>query len=183
VTDLFDKLVEGLIGREDGYSNNPSDAGGETNWGITKAVARENGYSGPMRAMTRGQAKAIYRSKYWAKPGIYLIAQFSHPLAEEMLDTGVNMGTGTAGTFLQRALNALNGGGRHFADLRVDGAVGPGTASALGSFLKRRGKEGEKVLLKALNCLQGARYIELAEGREQNEDFVFGWLANRVDIA
>jgi hypothetical protein len=36
------------------------------------------------------------------------------------------------------------------------------------------------VLLTALNCLQGARYIELTEGREADEAYLFGWAANRV---
>jgi hypothetical protein len=43
-----------------------------------------------------------------------------------------------------------------------------------------RGKEGEQVLLRALNCSQGARYLELAEGREANEDFLYGWVKERV---
>ena len=41
-------------------------------------------------------------------------------------------------------------------------------------------KEGEQVLLRALNCSQGARYLELAEGREANEDFLYGWVKERV---
>jgi hypothetical protein len=69
--------VDPLLGREGGYVEQPSDAGGETNWGVTRAVARENGYAGPMAAMTRDQAKAIYRAKYWAKPGLYLVAPLS----------------------------------------------------------------------------------------------------------
>jgi len=32
----------------------------------------------------------------------------------------------------------------------------------------------------ALNCLQGAFYVELAEKREKDERFVYGWLLNRV---
>ena len=183
MSDLFDTLVEGLIGREGGYANNPADPGGETMWGVTRAVARENGYSGSMIAMTRDQAKAIYRTKYWAKPGLYLVAPLSAKLAEELLDTGVNMGTGTAGIFLQRALNTLNRRGKDYADITVDGGIGPGTARALAAFLKVRGPVGETVMLKALNCLQGARYIDLAEDREASEDFEFGWLANRVSIA
>lgn len=180
MSDLFDTLVEGLIGREGGYVNDRADSGGETIWGITAAVARENGYAGPMRAMTRDQAKAIYRAKYWAKPGLYLVAQLSHAIAEELLDTGVNAGTGTAGIFLQRALNVLNRGGADYADLKVDGAIGPGTAGALKTFLTRNKPKGEGRLLKALNCLQGAYYIELAENRAKDERFVNGWLDNRV---
>jgi lysozyme family protein len=183
MSDPFDALVERLIGREGGYSNDPRDAGGETMWGVTRAVARENGYAASMAAMSRDQAKAIYRAKYWARPGLGLIAPLSERLAEELLDTGVNMGTGTAGMFLQRALNALNEGGKDYPDLTVDGAIGAATAAALKAYLGRRGAAGERVLLTALNCLQGARYIELAEGRETDEAYVFGWLANRVSLA
>src|SRR6185369_16555833 len=121
---------------------------------------RENGYAGAMATMTRDQAKAIYRAKYWAKVGLYLIAPLSEKIAEELLDTGVNMGTGTAGIFLQRALNALNGQGKDYPDILVDGGIGPGTAAALKALLAKRGTTGEAVILKALNCLQGARYIE-----------------------
>ncbi len=35
-------------------------------------------------------------------------------------------------------------------------------------------------MLKALNCTQGERYLELAEKREANESFVYGWLEERV---
>jgi lysozyme family protein len=181
--DLFDTFVDQLLSREGGYTNNPADRGGETAFGVTVAVARENGYAGPMVALSRDQAKAIYRAKYWAKPGLYLIANMSPKIAEELLDTGVNMGTGTAAIFLQRSLNALNGQGRDYPDIQVDGGIGPGTAAALRAFLTKRGLPGEAVILKALNCLQGARYVELAEGRSANESFEFGWLANRVSLA
>lgn len=182
MADLFDELVEKLIAVEGGYVNDPSDSGGETIFGITKAVARENGYAGPMRSMTRDQAKVIYRAKYWAKPGLYLVAPLSKRIAEELLDTGVNMGTGTAGVFLQRALNVLNRGAADYADLKVDGAIGPATAAALKTYLARNGAKAERRLLKVLNCLQGARYVELAEAREKDERFVNGWFDNRVEL-
>ncbi len=179
--DLFDtKFGPNIIGKEGKYVNNPNDAGGETNWGITIGTARENGYHGPMRAMTREQALAIYKAIYYLRAGIHLIAPLSEKIAEEVFDTGVNMGVGTAGKYLQRALNALNKRGKLYKDINVDGMVGNGTAGALKSFLTSRKAGGEEVLLKALNCLQGARYIELSEGRSQNEEFTFGWLAQRV---
>lgn len=183
MSDLFDIIDAPTAAAEGGYVNNPKDPGGETNHGITLSVARENGYAGPMREMTAAQAKAIRRAKYWVKPGFYLVAPLSEQLARELYDTGVNMGTGTAAMFLQRALNALNREGRDYPDVAVDGGIGPGSAGALAAFLKLRGAAGESVLLKALNCLQGARYVELAGSRETNEAFVFGWLANRVSLA
>lgn len=183
MTDIFDTLIGPLLAREGGYTNNPADRGGETNFGITAAVARENGYGGPMAAMTRDQAVAIYRTKFWARPGLYLIAPLSEAVAEELFDTGVNMGSGTAAIFFQRALNALNRGGADYPDIKVDGAIGQNTAAAFKAFQKRNGAKAEAVMLKALNCLQGARYIELAEGRAANETFLNGWLANRVGLA
>jgi lysozyme family protein len=50
---------------EGGYVNNPKDPGGETNYGITIATARANGYTGAMRAMPLDVAKSIYKKKYW----------------------------------------------------------------------------------------------------------------------
>jgi lysozyme family protein len=182
MTDLFDQLIGPLIAREGGYSNDPNDRGGETNFGITAAVARENGYSGSMRDMTIDQAKAIYRAKFWAKPGLYLIAPLSPTIAEELFDTGVNMGTGTAAIFLQRALNALNRMAGDYPDILVDGGIGPATANAFAAYMRRNGLGAEPVMLKALNCLQGAHYIELAEGRGTQEIFLNGWLANRVGL-
>ena len=169
MSDLFNVLIGPLIDREGGYSNNPNDAGGETNFGITISVARENGFTGQMKAMTREQAVAIYRAKFWAKPGLYLIAPLSEKVAEELFDTGVNMGTGTAGIMFQRALNVLNRNAKDYPDIRVDSAIGTGTRDAFAAFLKRNGANAEPVMLKALNCLQGAHYIELAESRSQNE--------------
>lgn len=183
MTDLFDRLDAPTRKIEGGYVNDPNDRGGETNHGITIAVARENGYAGRMIDMTADQAAAIRRTKYYAKAGIYLLAPLSEAIATEVYDTGINMGTGTAGMFLQRALNALNRQGKDYPDIKVDGAVGPGTAGALKAYLKRNGATAEATMLKALNCLQGARYIELSEGRGQNETFTNGWMATRVGIA
>jgi lysozyme family protein len=183
MTDLFDQLVGPLIAREGGYSNDPNDRGGETNFGITASVARENGYAGPMVSMTRDQAIAIYRTKYWSKPGLYLIAPISPAVAEELFDTGVNMGTGTAAKFFQRALNALNRRAGDYPDIVVDGGIGPATGRAFAAYKERNGAKADPIMLKALNCLQGAFYIELAEGRGANETFLNGWLANRVGLA
>ena len=38
------KIINEIIGVEGGYVNDPSDSGGETNFGITVAVARQFGY-------------------------------------------------------------------------------------------------------------------------------------------
>lgn len=178
---LKQKVINDIITVEGGYSNDAADSGGETMYGITAAEARANGYHGDMRHMPRSFAESVYAAKYWDALRLDEVAALSEPLAAELADTGVNCGVGTAATFLQRAVNVLNQGGKLYADLLVDGGVGPATIAALTAYLHaRRNDGGETVLLRALNSLQGARYIELAERREKDEAFVFGWLKNRV---
>ena len=175
-----DRLIEEVIGREGGYSNHPADKGGATRWGVTEAVARANGYRGDMRHYPRADAVAVYRGIYWVRPGFDRVAERAPLLAAELFDTGVNMGPAIAAGFLQRALNALNRGASDFPDMKVDGRIGASTLAALDAFLARRGNAGETVLLKAVEALQGERYLHLAEQRPANEAFLYGWLANRL---
>ena len=173
-------LIDQLITREGGYVDHPADRGGATRWGITIAVARANGYHGPIRTLPKSVAAAIYESVYWRTPGFGRIATRAPRLAAELFDTGVNMGTGVAIGFLQRALNALNCGASDFPDLTLDNAIGGATLAALDAFLARRGAAGEGVLVKAVDALQGERYVSLAERRPANEAFLYGWLAERI---
>ena len=179
----IDALIDAVIDREGGYVNHPADRGGPTRWGITEAVARAQGYAGPMRDLPRAEAANIYRRVYWQRPAFDRVAARAPRIAAELFDTGVNMGTAIATGFLQRALNALNRTARDYPDIAVDRAIGPRTLSALDGFLKARGKGGETVLLRAMEALQGERYIALAERRPSQEAFLYGWLANRIGDA
>jgi lysozyme family protein len=176
-----DDLIDALIEREGGFVANPADEGGPTCFGITEAVARANGYCASMRELPREQAAAIYRRLYWLRPHLDEVAKRSGRIAAELFDTGVNMGPAVAITFLQRTLPALNRNATDYPDLVPDGRVGPRTLVALDTFLTLRGKpNGETVLLRALEALQGERYLRLAERRPANEAFLYGWLANRI---
>jgi lysozyme family protein len=173
-------LIDALIDREGGYANNPADRGGPTCFGITEAVARANGYVGPMQQLPRNEAAAIYERLYWLRPRFDEVASRNWRVAAELFDTGVNMGPAVAVTFLQRALTALNRNGKDYSDLVPDGRIGAQTLAALDSFLTVRAGNGETVLLRALEALQGERYLRLAERRPANEAFLYGWLANRI---
>ena len=176
-----DVLIDALIEREGGYVNHPADKGGPTCFGITEAVARAHGYQGAMRELPRDEAAAIYRRLYWLRPRLDEVARRTPRLAAELFDTGANMGPAVAATFLQRALTALNRNGKDYPDLTPDGRIGERTLAALDAFLEARGQRGgETVLLRALEALQGERYLRLAERRPANEAFLYGWLANRV---
>ncbi|MEA1072133.1 glycoside hydrolase family 108 protein [Sphingomonas sp. LY160] len=176
-----DELIDGLIEREGGYVDHPADRGGATRFGITEAVARAHGYAGAIARLPREEAAAIYRRLYWLRPKFDQVAKRAARVAAELFDTGANMGPAVATNFLQRALTALNRNGKDFADLVPDGRVGPRTLGALDAFFDVRGEAGgETVLLRALEALQGERYLRLAEKRPAHEAFLYGWLANRI---
>lgn len=177
----FDLAFEHTVGKEGGYSNHPSDRGGETMWGITIAVARDFGYTGSMREMAVETAKEIYRKRYWNKLNLGEVGKLSSALAVKLFDIAVNTGPTKAGVFLQSSLNAFNKQETLYADILEDGDIGRNTIAALRAYYAKRGVIGEKVILRAANCLQGAFYIDISRNRKANEDFTFGWFANRID--
>jgi lysozyme family protein len=180
MTDYFSPVWKKTLAVEGGYSNNADDPGGKTRWGITEGVARFAGYTKDMAELDQETAKGIAKKSYWDALKLDEVAELSPSVAAELFDTSYNCGVGTAGQMLQRSLNALNRGGSDFSDLTVDGKIGSATVAALRSYLAKRGSNGELVLLRALNSLQGSRYVQLAERNPSLETFVFGWFLNRV---
>lgn len=177
----FDRSVEKLLKTEGGYSNLSSDPGGETKYGITEEVAKENGYEGDMKKLPREEAVEIYRKNYWNKNNLDKVAGYNEALAYEIFDTSVNMGQKTAVKFFQRALNVFNKQGEIFDDLKVDGIIGDKTLDALKNFHRERNRaEGTGVLTRAIVGQKTSMYIRLAEENEELETFVYGWIANRT---
>lgn len=103
----FDKAFERTIIHEGGYVNNPHDPGGETNWGITKRTAREAGYTGEMRELSRDAARDIYYMAYWQRAQC---DKLPFALAFQLFDAAVNHGIGNAIRFLQRTVGAVEDG-------------------------------------------------------------------------
>lgn len=176
----IDQIIASVIAVEKGYVNNPNDKGGETNFGITVAVARANGYTGPMKDMPQSFAEQVYRTRYIIAPAFDKIVAIHQHIGEELIDTGVNMGPATASTMLQEWLNGFNLPGSGYQDLFVDGRLGPLTFEALGAFLKKRKEEGARVLYTALNSSQAARYLALTKSDKSQRQFLYGWMSQRV---
>lgn len=176
----FDVAFDKVLLAEGGFTNDQSDRGGATRYGITERLARSQGYTGDMAVLPVDVARRIARAVFWEPLSLTPIDVRSPAIALELFDTGYNMGALTVARFLQRALNALNRNQHDYKDVLVDGEIGPATVAALEGYLNVRGVVGEAVLLKVLNSLQGARYVDIAEHFPQDEDFVFGWFAKRV---
>jgi len=103
----FEKAIERVLTHEGGYVNDPRDNGGETNWGITIAVARANGYQGSMRTMSRVQAKAIYRKQYW---DAVKADQLPFIIAYQLFDAAVNHGVRRAVMLMQQCVGTTQDG-------------------------------------------------------------------------
>lgn len=179
------KIISDVLAREgDEFTNDPNDSGGATRFGVTQATLaawrKQPVTIEDVRNLTEAEARSIYYNLYVLAPGFGQVMEVSEPIAEELVDSGVNAGPAQAARWLQRALNVFNRQQRDYRDVEVDGKCGSTTIVALKAFLRLRGADGEVVLLRALNALQGAFYIELAERRMKDEQFVVGWLLNRV---
>lgn len=176
----FEPIIDAILRAEQGYVDHPNDRGGPTNHGITLAVARANGYDGDMRDLPVSLAREIYRRRYIVAPAFDKVAIINADIAAELIDTGVNMGPARAAEMLQRLLNGLNAQGSRYPDVFVDGRIGKVTLDALAAFLRWRGMDGVKVMLRGLNSQQAIRYLEIAENNPSQESFLYGWLLHRV---
>ncbi len=128
--DNFDRAFEYALRNEGGYSNHQNDPGGPTKYGITlKTLARwrhvppETLTPSDVQAVTRDEAKAIYKRWYWdAVHGDHIDRLVT---ATILFDMAILMGAGTAVRIAQKALNRACHG------LTVDGLIGPKTVAAL----------------------------------------------------
>lgn len=185
LTDTRDQMIIRIAGVEAGYVNNPNDKGGETNHGITKAVALENAaelqkrfqWDGTMKNLSQPMALWLYGVKYWDKMMLDAIYQISPSCADKMLDIGINSGTAAAVTILQKFLSALNVQATLYPDLALDGGMGTKTVAALNTLIDKRGKQMVvQRLAMALMSYQVVNAIEISNGRAANETFTWGWL-------
>ena len=160
----FDSAFEKTVGLEGGYGNDPRDPGGETKYGISHRA-----HPGiDIKNLTLDQAKAIYLRDYWTP--LRLNEVQSEALADEIFDTGVNMGLSTAIKIAQRALNFLGIG-----SYGEDGIIGPITLGGINLWARK----DEQALFRALNGFQFMRYVEIVN--HSDHTFARGWMKRIAD--
>jgi lysozyme family protein len=169
-------IIGAAIALEGGYVNHKADPGGETNMGITVQVARENGYTGPMRTLPRETAESIYYDKYLVKPGLAPLISIDAAVTEELFDTTVNMGPSRPSRWFQESINALCG-----TRLAVDGQIGARTIDAYSTCQRDAG--AVKLcgrMLDRLDASQRAEYDRLVRVNPSLKVFHKGWVAHRI---
>jgi lysozyme family protein len=181
----FEKAFDHTMTEEGGYVHDPDDAGGETyrgiarkfhpdwqGWNIIDALKRAPHFPKCLDRDSNLQImiRSLYKQLYWDRfQGDNIPIQ---EIAEEMFDTGVNMGVHRAVKFLQRSLNYLNRNGNVFPDMADDGVFGPTT---LGNLQKYLNKDSPDILLKIMNTLQAQHYLNYMKKSPTQEKYCRGW--------
>lgn len=153
----FRPAFEFMIRHEGGYVNDPHDAGGETNWGISKRAYPEL----DIKTLTQEDAAQIYQRDYW-QPHPYGMIE-SQGVADKVFDFAVNMGFNRAHKLLQSSCNECG------QLTTVDGGFGPVTLRATNACDPKR-------LIDELKASASKFYMTLASERPTNQKFLNGWL-------
>lgn len=170
-------IVAAIFAVEGGYVNDPKDPGGETNHGVTKAVAVNYGYTGSMKELPQETATNIYVTNYINKPGYGEIITLSPAVGQKLVDAGVNAGPARSSRWFQTALNSVNRGGKDYPPITVDGQVGSGTVQTYAALQRVRGKVGAcELMLKLVDAQQASYYLSLTHLNV----YTPGWVAHRI---
>ena len=117
----YDSALKRVLAHEGGYTNNPADPGGPTNYGITIADYRHyvkpHATAADVKAMPLEDAKRIYKARYW---DALSCDNLPSGVDYAIFDYGVNSGIRRSAKVLQRIVG-----------VSADGQIGPNTIAAV----------------------------------------------------
>jgi lysozyme family protein len=146
----FGKAILSVLEHEGGYTHNPNDPGGETNFGICKRSYPDL----DIKYLTKDEAIEIYKRDYWR--GYY--DKFNdYRVAAKVFDMSVNMGHKRSHKLLQRSL-----------DLVEDGVIGEQT-------LKAANSQNGSVVVQGICKAQQQFYDMLIKSNPALATFKKGW--------
>ena len=170
VAEVFEKAHAFTAKWEGGLTDHPADPGGVTNYGVSLRFLQQEGIdvdgsgtidAADVRAVTRDEAKRIFRSRFWTAALERLAAE--HPrMAIFAYDAAVNMGPGRARRQVQKAVGAV-----------PDGIWGPKTWAAIARTPDEAGAEA--MLQARIEAYRG-----IVQRNRTLQCFLRGWL-NRVE--
>lgn len=175
-----------LMSNEGGFANDPSDAGGTTNFGISLRFAIAQGqldHTHPkfamfdldmdgdvdgqdIRLLTRQEAINVYYTCFWQREDL---DSFPSPLDGALFDQSVNGGQVAAMKILQRSLNHMIP-----QPITVDGVVGPTTRGMVSGLIKTNAISK----LMAWYRLEAQwRYQDIVKADPTQTKYLAGWVA------
>lgn len=162
-----DDILDMIIRNEGGFVNHPDDPGGATKYGITRKTLQA--WRGApvaiddVKALTKDEAREIYRERYARKPRFSDIRD--ERLRAQVIDAGVLAGPRQAAKMLQRAAGAAD-----------DGIVGPNTLRAV--------NRADPVVLNNRVMVERIKHLAKTAARRKNgrgepidqRAFLVGWM-------
>ena len=174
---IIGSILASVLFFEGGYVNNPYDPGGETKYGITEHIARQYGYDGEMKDLSKDFAKKVYTEEYIVKPGYIDLIPIAPAVAHKLIDAGVNVGTGRSTLWFQRAINSLTRNSRTYVHVNEDGVCGKGTIAGYKRLVTERGPVMAcEMTIKLIYAQQANHYMSL----KNLPQFTAGWINKRV---
>lgn len=151
----WEKAMEFVFEEEGGYTLDPNDHGGETNFGISKRRYPNV----DIKNLTKEEAKELYRKDFWHE---CKCDELPSPLAMAVFDAAVNQGEGAAKRMLQIA-----------AMVEVDGVIGDKTVGAA----------SKPNTLPRFMAQRMARYIRTIIKDNSQEVFADNWSGRLMRLA
>lgn len=163
---MFDQAMTLVLQHEGGYSNDPNDHGGPTNYGLTlDDLSRYRGHQcsiNDIRSIGMDEVKAIYKAFYWDPLSLDQVTD--QKLQVALFDQGVLSGIRTAAEKVQAIVG-----------VDVDGAIGPITLAALNSW------SGIDLTMKFVISMQ-LRYVSICVQDRSQIVFLEGWIRRTQDL-
>ena len=165
----IDSLIDDVLRREGGFVDHPADRGGATNYGITRTtLAHWRGTTSvsaeDVETMTRDEARAIYRARYFIEPKIDTLPLRIQP---QLFDMAVNHGPKKAVRMLQETLNAEG-----YGPLNTDGILGPVTRLLAENAERSLDGRLNNALVNTRICF----YRNIVAANPSQRVFLKGWL-------
>lgn len=186
----FEYAVAKLFANEGIYSNNPSDRGGETVYGIARKYSPDdkiwdyidNIKKQNKKISNRDMNKLIVKDKriftiatkkyqtIWSK---YDLDSYPISVGSTFFDIAVNCGESRATIMLQTAINALNDSKRFGRDLNPDGVWGKNVTKYLTTAIRSGYADRLTTMLMGQKT---NHYTSLASSSPSQRKFLIGWL-------
>lgn len=173
----FETAIPTILRHEGGFNNDPVDAGGATNYGVSLRWLKAQGLLEDLeqqdrtqdeivvvKSMTQEQAAALYKA-YWWNPYNYGAID-SQLVATKIFDCAVNMGGPRAHRIVQHVLGMLPN--------QIDGILGAKTLAEINAA-------GAAPLVVQIQNMQAAFYRQLVAANPARAKFLDGWLRRAYD--
>ena len=154
----FFEIVNHTLEEEGGYVNDPTDQGGETNYGISKRAYPDV----DIFNLTEDDVIDIYWKDYWVRGKCDRVPK---QLQAIYFDMCVNFGITGAIKVLQETARAKG------SDIKVDGKIGPNTIKAI-----------KNLSLERVRAFRVLKFAKIVINKPEQMKFWFGWYRRSLKI-